>query len=66
MNDTNYILVGVVHYTQYGNINSGHYIAYALIGIHCYTYRYDNLKKKYEMIHCTQEINPHVIMYVKS
>jgi len=34
MNDTNYILVGVVHYTQYGNINSGHYIAYALTGIH--------------------------------
>jgi len=64
MNDTNYILVGVVHYTQYGNINNGHYIAYALTGIHWY--RYDDLKKKREIVNCTQEINPHVIMYVKS
>lgn len=63
MNDANYILASVVHYTQTGNINNGHYIAYAFAGT--YWYKYDDLKKKRESANCTQEINPHVILYVK-
>ena len=63
MNDTNYVLAGVVHYIQYGNVNNGHYIAYAFSGK--YWYKYDDLKKKREIVNCTQEINPHVILYVK-
>ena len=63
MNNINYVLAGIVHYIQYGNTNNGHYIAYALVGTHWY--KYDDLKKKRETVNDAQEINPHVILYVK-
>lgn len=41
LNNTNYILTGVVHYKQYNN-NNGHYIALTYAGTHWYEY---DLKK---------------------
>lgn len=63
LGDINYILIGVVHYTQYYNSNNGHYIAFALTGTRWY--KYEDLNKKREIANCLEEIRPHVILYVR-
>lgn len=58
LNDTNYILAGIVHY-----IKGGHYVAFAYV--RTYWYEYDDMKKKCTVANPMQQINPHVILYVK-
>jgi len=62
LNNTNYILTGVVHYILYNN-NNGHYVALAYAGTHWY--EYDDLKKKRITVNPNQDVTPHVILYVK-
>jgi len=64
LNNTTYVLVGIVHYMQYKNsTDNGHYIVFAFAGTKWY--EYDDLKKKRIIVNSTQIINPHVILYVK-
>lgn len=62
LNNINYILVGVVNYTQYNDKN-GHYSAFAFAGTRWY--EYDDLQKKRMIAKSTQVINPHMILYVR-
>lgn len=63
LDNIKYILAGVVHYIQSDNSNNGHYIAISYTGIH--SYEYDDLKKKRAIAKSTQDIKPHVILYVR-
>lgn len=58
LNNTNYILTGVVHYIPHKN----HYIALAYTGKQWY--EYNDLKKKRITINPNRDVTPHVIMYV--
>lgn len=63
LNNVNYILAGIVHYIKGQSKNSGHYVAFAYAGTHWY--EYDDMKKKCIAANSMQEIDPHVILYVK-
>lgn len=56
-------MAGIVHYIKGDNKNNGHYVAFAYAGIHWY--ECDDMKKKRTAANPMQEINPHVILYVK-
>lgn len=63
LNNINYILAVIVHYIKGTDKKSGHYVAFAYAGTHWY--EYDDLKKKRIIANPTQEISPHVILYVR-
>lgn len=62
LNNTNYILTGVVHYIKFKN-NNVHYIALAYAGTHWY--EYNDFKKKRITVNPNKDVIPHVILYVR-
>lgn len=66
LNSQTYILTGVVHYIRAsdGNVNNGHYVAYARCGP--YWYEYDDTKKKRGIATEKKKITPHLIFYVNA
>lgn len=63
LNNVNYMLAGVAHYIAGSKEDDGHYIAFAYSGTHWY--KYDDLQKKRAPVNTTENVNPHLIYYVK-
>ncbi|KAL0110661.1 hypothetical protein PUN28_013925 [Cardiocondyla obscurior] len=65
LENDNYSLAGLISYIKYGKkYSDGHYIAMAYTGMQWY--KYNDMPGKRFTIHPTEEICPHLILYVKT
>lgn len=59
----NYSLAGIVSYIRGSGKNDGHYIAFTYTGL--IWYKYDDMASKRITVTATEEIYPHVMVYIK-